>query len=53
MSISEVIQSIEREMYINAVEKGSKGDGDGERVKDADYRESRRDGENPCKRKGL
>lgn len=53
MSISEVIQSIEREMYINAVEKGNKGDGNGERVKDPDYRESGRDGKNSCERQGL
>lgn len=44
MSISEVIQSIEREMYINAVEKGNGEHGDGKRDKDADYRESGRDG---------
>lgn len=53
MSISEVISSIEREMYINAVEKGNSENGDRERNREEDHRERRTNGADSCERKGL
>lgn len=53
MSISDVIRSIEREMYINAVEKGSSENGDREGNRKEDHRERRTNGTDSCKRQGL
>lgn len=53
MSISEVIRSIEHEMYINAVEKGNSENGNREGNREEDHRECRANGTDSCKRQGL
>lgn len=53
MSISEVIRSIEREMYINAVEKGNNENGNREGNREEDHRERRTNGTDSCERQGL
>ena len=53
MSISDIIRSIEREMYINAVEKGNSENGNRERNREEDHRERRTNGTDSCERKGL
>ena len=53
MSISDVIRSIEREMYINAVEKGNSENGNREGNREEDHRERRTNGTDSCKRKRL
>lgn len=53
MRISDVIRSIEREMYINAVEKGNRENGNREGNREENHRERRTNGADSCKRKGL
>ena len=53
MSIADVISSIEREMYINAVEKGNNENGNRERNREENHRERRTNGTDSCKRQGL
>ena len=53
MSISDVIRSIEREMYINAVEKGNNENGNREGNRKENHRERRANGADSCKRQGL
>ena len=53
MSISDVIRSIEHEMYINVVEKGNRKNGDRERNREENHRERRTNGADSCERKRL
>ena len=53
MSISDVIRSIEREMYINAMEKGNNENGNRERNREEDHRERQTNGTDSRERKGL
>lgn len=53
MSISDIIRSIEREMYINAVEKGNNENGNREGNREENHRELRKNGADSCERKGL
>ena len=53
MSISDVIRSIEREAYINSVEKGNNENGNREGNREEDHRERQTNGTDSCERKGL